>query len=133
MWLIEFIEWSVIREFVIVVMETYRNGKYTLIRDKMAIILQKRFFPVYFLAWKLLYFDLDVYSIQIPLKFLPRGQIDGKSALVQITGWCQRGSLRNSMQFVGTITAIKSTELSCLYSVEYVLNGRLKAIWLTLQ
>ena len=53
--------------------------------DKMAAILADDIFKCIFLN------ENVRISIQISLKFVPKGPIDNKSALVQVIAWCRTG------------------------------------------
>ena len=52
---------------------------------KMAAILAEDIFKCIFVGENI------PISIQISLKFVPRGSIDNKAALVQVMAWCQTG------------------------------------------
>ena len=54
-------------------------------QDKMAAILADDIYKCIFLN------ENDRISIQISLKFFPRGQIDNKPALVQVMAWRRTG------------------------------------------
>ena len=54
--------------------------------DKMAAILADNNFNCIFLN------ENDGIPIQIPLKYVPRSEIDNNPALVQVMAWCQTGN-----------------------------------------
>ena len=54
--------------------------------NKMAVILEDNILKCIFLN------ENDRILTQISLKFVPRSQIDNKSALVQVMAWCQTGN-----------------------------------------
>ena len=54
--------------------------------NKMAVILEDNILKCIFLN------ENDRILTQISLKFVPRSEIDNKSALVQVMAWCQTGN-----------------------------------------